>query len=215
MNKPRTTKRLSSAATPGGVRDDGAHAPPPKAAAADWIQAAFDTFMQGRPAGSVVQPKSLDAASSLSAGETDALRAVDFLPNRRTAAKADAARQRMAHGFFEILATSTTTGEIARLLDVDPSRIRQRVRGRTLYEFDANGEHRIPLVQFEQGDEVPGLTQLVPALPDDITPVEFVRWFTEPSNELGDAEAKQHPSPREWLLATGDVKPVLRLVASL
>lgn len=216
MNKPRAPKRFGSAATPGSwVRDEGAAPPAREAAAADWIRAAYDTFVHGRPAGSVVQPRSLDAASSLSAGETGALRAVGFLPGRRTAAKADAARQRLAHTFFEILDASTTTGEVARLLDVDPSRIRQRVRARTLYAFDANGEHRIPLVQFEHGAEVPGLTHVVPALPDDVTPVEFVRWFTSPSSELGDPDAKHHPSPREWLLATGDAKPVLRLVASL
>lgn len=213
MSKPKPVKPYGTGTgfpTGSWVRDSAA-APAP--AAADWIRAAYDTFVHGRPAGSVVQPKSLDAASSLSAGETDALRAVGFLPNRRTAAKAAAARERMAHTFFEILDASTTTAEAARLLDVDPSRIRQRIRARTLYAFDANGEHRIPLVQFEDGAEVPGLAQIVPALPPDLTPVEFVRWFTLPSTELGDADAKHHPSPREWLLATGEVKPVLRLVA--
>ena len=80
---------------------------------------------------------------------------------------------------------------------------------------EGSGEHRIPLVQFEDGAEVPGLAQLVPALSPDVTPVEFVRWFTLPSTELGDADAKHHPSPREWLLATGDARPVLRLVAAL
>jgi hypothetical protein len=208
MNKPKPVRRDAGTGPTGSwVRE--------RDLAPDWIRAAYDTFVHGRPAGSVVQPRSLDAAASLSAGETEALRAVGFLPNRRTATKAAAARERMAHTFFEILENSAATADVARLLDVDPSRIRQRIRARSLYAFDANGEHRIPLVQFEDGTEVPGLPQIVPALPDDVTPVEFVRWFTNPTTELGDVDAKHRPSPREWLLATGDVALVLRLVAAL
>lgn len=176
-----------------------------------WIESAYQHFVLKRTPSTVHQNARLDADKALSAGEVRALKAVGFAASASTAQRAQDAREKMLHTYFDILHNSASAAEVARYLGVDVSRVRQRARERSLYAFDADGEHRFPLVQFEKSKEVPGLAKVLPELPADLTPIEFVTWFIAESSELGDPEATPGMSPRQWLLATGDAVPVIAL----
>jgi hypothetical protein len=52
--------------------------------------------------------------------------------------------------YMALLETSLTTAEAARYLKVDVSRIRQRLRERSLFGIDYDGERRLPRFQFER-----------------------------------------------------------------
>lgn len=86
-----------------------------------------------------------------------------------------------------------TTGEVAELLDRDPSRIRQRLDGprRSLLGFHRQSGQRewlLPVFQFELGvHDQPGWAALLRALPpaDETSPTALVAWLTSPCAHLG------------------------------
>ncbi|MEX1165103.1 MAG: hypothetical protein WEB03_16145 [Nitriliruptor sp.] len=86
-----------------------------------------------------------------------------------------------------------TTGQVAELLDRDPSRIRQRLDGprRSLLGFHRQSvlrEWLLPAFQFELGvHDQPGWAALLQALPqtDETSPTALVAWLTSPSTHLG------------------------------
>lgn len=63
---------------------------------------------------------------------------------------------------------------------------------------------------------VPGVEAVFPALGCEPHPVAVWRWFTSPSSELRDEATPERPSsPRGWLLAGRDPKPVADLARDL
>ncbi len=59
--------------------------------------------------------------------------------------------------YMALLETSLSTAEAAAILNVDVSRIRQRIRERTLFGIEYEGEWRLPRFQFERKRCCPGL----------------------------------------------------------
>ena len=92
-----------------------------------------------------------------------------------------------------------TTGQVAELLDRDPSRIRQRLDGthRSLLGFHRQSGQRewlLPAFQFELGvHDQPGWAALLQALPpaDETSPTALVAWLTGPCAHLGDRSRAQ------------------------
>jgi hypothetical protein len=108
---------------------------------------------------------------------------------------------------------SLTVDQVAKLLLIDASRVRHRVRDRALYGFKIGGGLRLPTWQFDRHDAIPGLRALLAALPADIHPLEVAGLMITPDPDL--VVADEPVSPRDWLIGGGDVGAVVALVEDL
>jgi len=113
--------------------------------------------------------------------------------------------------YMALLETSLTTGQAARYLKVDVSRIRQRLRERSLYGIDYDGERRLPRFQFERKQVLPGLREVLGALPEGLNPLDVAEWFLSSSPDLELEKQGAALSPRDWLLKGESVSAVVRL----
>jgi len=148
---------------------------------------------------------------ALSAGEADALESVGLSTERwKRRGRTDPLAQSIAD-YMALLDTSLTTSRAAKYLKVDPSRIRQRLRERSLYGVEYDGEKRLPLFQFERHKVVPGLAHVLAELPRHLSPLDVADWFLSPNPDL-EIETRSTPlSPREWLLTGRSVDTVVAL----
>lgn len=181
----------------------------------DYVQAALDAFL-GRSIspGQFRQQPTLDLAHALSADELEVLDAVGMMPDARTEADAEAARSEALNVFFHVFQSALPTAEIARRLGKDPSRIRQRVREGSLLAVVANAEVRLPELQFHENAEIPGLRQVLRALPKGIDTLEALSWLATPTPDLAD-DSGEPRSPRDYLLQTGETAPVIEIAEGL
>ena len=108
---------------------------------------------------------------------------------------------------------SLTVEQVAKLLLVDTSRVRHRVRDRALYGFKIGGGLRLPTWQFDRHDAIPGLRAMLAILPADIHPLEVAGLMITPDPDL--VVADEPVSPRDWLIGGGDIGAVVALVADL
>ena len=108
---------------------------------------------------------------------------------------------------------SLTVEQAAKLLLVDGSRVRHRVRDRALYGFKIGGGLRLPTWQFTHHDAIPGLLAVLAVLPADVHPLEVAGLMTTPDPDL--AVADEPMSPRDWLVGGGDVSVVVAVVEDL
>lgn len=111
---------------------------------------------------------------------------------------------RTAARYAAMLATALTTREAAGLLGTGESRVRQRLKDKTLYGVKAGRENRLPAFQFEGGKEVPSMGEVLRHVDRSLHPVALSNWFTLPNPDLHlDEEEERAVSPREWLLSGG------------
>jgi len=151
------------------------------------------------------------AARTLSVGELDALKAVGLAtePFDEGIAR-DPLRQSIAD-YMALLETSYSTVQAAKCLKVDASRVRQRLREHSLFGIDYDGEKRLPRFQFERQHVIPGMREVLAALPKALNPLDVAEWFLSPNPDL-EIDAQEMPlSPREWLLQGQAVEPVVKL----
>lgn len=148
---------------------------------------------------------------SLSVAEVDALQSVGLSTERWTqGGRTDPLAQSIAD-YMALLDTSLSTSQAAKYLKVDPSRIRQRLRERSLYGVEYDGEKRLPRFQFERHKVVPGLAHVLAELPGHLSPLDVAEWFLSPNPDL-ELEGRSEPvSPREWLLSGRSVQTVVAL----
>lgn len=107
--------------------------------------------------------------------------------------------------YAAMLATALTTREAAGLLGTSESRVRQRLKEKTLYGVKAGRENRLPAFQFDSGAEVPGMGRVLRHMDRSMHPVALLNWFTLPNPDLHLDEGEERAvSPREWLLSGGD-----------
>lgn len=150
-------------------------------------------------------------ANALSVGEAAALYAVGLSTALwRGSASQDPLTQSIAD-YMALLETSYTTTDAARYLKVDASRIRQRLRERSLYGIDYDGEKRLPRFQFERRHVIPGLREILGALPEQLNPLDVAEWFLSPNPDLELPDKDLPVSPREWLLRGAAVETVAGL----
>jgi len=150
--------------------------------------------------------------NALSAAEIDALGSVGLSTERwrRGAEHTDPLAQSIAD-YMALLDTSLTTTQAAKYLKVDPSRIRQRLRERSLYGIEYDGEKRLPRFQFERRKVVPGLSDVLVELPARLSPLDVAEWFLSPNPDLELEDRSEPISPREWLLSGRSVESVVAL----
>jgi hypothetical protein len=110
--------------------------------------------------------------------------------------------------YMALLETSLTAGEVAKSLKVDVSRVHQRLRERSLFGIEYEGEYRLPRFQFERRRVLPGLREVMGALPTQLNPLDVAQWFLAPNPELKLANDDAPLSPREWLLRGEPVSAV-------
>ena len=150
-------------------------------------------------------------AAALTVGEVDALESVGlstapWAGNR----KLDPLMHSVAD-YMALLETSLTTADAARYLKVDVSRVRQRLRERSLYGIEYDGERRLPRFQFERKQVLPGLREVISALPEGLNPLDVAEWFLSPNPDLELEKQDPPSSPRDWLLKGENVAAVVKL----
>ncbi|ERG64477.1 MULTISPECIES: hypothetical protein [Agrococcus] len=102
-----------------------------------------------------------------------------------------------------------TTAEAAALTGIAPSNIRRLIAGGRLLTFglSKSGSHLLPRWQFTEGGVVPGIREVVRALPVDYHPLDIATFMQAPVVELGGR------APAEWLSGGGSVDRVVELAA--
>jgi hypothetical protein len=118
--------------------------------------------------------------------------------------------------YAKLLNDSFTVQDVARLFDVNTSRIRQRLIGmpRTLYGIKLGKAWRIPRFQFQGRRLVPGIETVLRRLPANLHPVAAYRWFTSPNPDLTSGD-ETPVSPLDWLRSGNVPDTVAQLAADL
>ncbi|MGH3518445.1 MAG: DNA-binding protein [Haloechinothrix sp.] len=112
-----------------------------------------------------------------------------------------------------VLAESAySVNDAARLLRVDASRVRHRLAAGRLAGWKDQG-WRLPAWQFTADGVLPGLEVVLSALPEDQPPLVVAAFMNTPQSDL--VINGKPATPRQWLLALGDPKPVAELAAAL
>ncbi|MCV7090994.1 hypothetical protein [Mycobacterium interjectum] len=110
-----------------------------------------------------------------------------------------------------LINTAYSGGQVAELLGVNESRVRQRRADRTLWAIQDRGGWVFPALQFEdeagRRGQIRGFDQVLPALPDDLHPVSVAGFLTTPQADL--RVDGRSVSPLDWLRSGGDVRLVL------
>ena len=121
----------------------------------------------------------------------------------------------LLNGEFErltLLETAFSTQEAARFLSVSTGRLRQRVMEGTISAMKARDgtSWAFPSWQFHNRGELPGLSVVMKAIPDDLNAVDTYSFFTTPQAELEDANGEEM-RPIDFLLKGGDPSVVAEL----
>jgi hypothetical protein len=96
---------------------------------------------------------------------------------------------------------SWSLAQAAKLLRVNPSRLRQRLSSanRTLYGIKDGRAWRIPKFQFSRGKLVRGIGEVLPRIRADAHPLAVRNWFTTPHQDLVVGASGRRITPLEWL----------------
>jgi hypothetical protein len=153
---------------------------------------------------------SQSVAASLSAGEAAALKSVGLSAAGWGGEGPDDPIVVSITDYMALLDTSLTTSGAAELLKVDVSRIRQRLREQSLFGVEYDGERRLPRFQFVRHLVLPGLREVLAALPEALNPLDVAEWFLSANSDL-ELGGELTVSPREWLLRGEPVDAVVAL----
>ena len=178
------------------------------------FRASARALMVNRPLREVATPAS-EPAAVLSKAELKALEQAGLSTKPWVGDVARDPLTRTIVDYMALIETSLSTAEVAAMLDVDVSRIRQRIRERSLYGVEYEGEWRLPRFQFERNKVLPGLTEVLSALPAELNPLDVATWFLEPNIDLEADEDAPPMSPRAWLLRGSSPRTVTQLARHL
>jgi excisionase family DNA binding protein len=143
----------------------------------------------------------LDPGEQLSTIEAEVLERGGFSLSRARPGKGRPLSSTVA-AYVAMMDEALSVAEAAKRLRVDQSRIRQLLANGSLYGMKLRGEWRLPRFQFTARGAVPGIHEVLRALPQDLHPVEVLTWLgnPDPDLEIGD----QSVSPLDWLRSGGD-----------
>ncbi len=187
-----------------------------KRALVRWYAAARAALAHNRPLTTATGTSAgRPVAGQLSASELNALRGVDALKDDVPVNADSDPLLRSQAQYMALLEGSVSAAEAAKLLRVDVTRVRQRLRERSLYGLEYEGTWRLPRFQFERRLIIPGLAQVLKALPLDLFPLDVLDWFLLPEPEL-QLESDAAPlSPRAWLLSGRPIDAVVKVARDL
>ena len=178
------------------------------------FRASARALMVNRPLREVATPAS-EPAAVLSKAELKALEKAGLSTKPWVSDVARDPLTKTIVDYMALIETSLSTAEVAAMLDVDVSRIRQRIRERSLYGVEYEGEWRLPRFQFERNKVLPGLTEVLSALPAELNPLDVATWFLGPNIDLEADEDAPPMSPRAWLLRGSSPRTVMQLARHL
>ena len=185
-------------------------------ALAKWYAAARAALARNRPMTIATTPTSGQAAHrDLTAAETAALRAVGAFKDETPIGPDHDPLIRSQAQYMALLEESLSAAQAAKLLSVDVSRIRQRLRERSLFGIENEGNWRLPRFQFERRRAIPGLAQVLKALPEDLFPLDVADWLVLPDADLQLDTDAAPLSPRDWLLSGRPVETVIAVARDL
>jgi hypothetical protein len=188
-----------------------------KRSLARWYAAARTALAHNRPLTTATGATAGGpVAGELSASELTALRGVGALIKDDVPVNVDSdPLLRSQAQYMALLEESVSAAEAAKLLRVDVTRVRQRLRERSLYGLEYEGAWRLPRFQFERRLIIPGLAQILKALPPDLFPLDVLDWFLLPEPEL-QLESDAAPlSPRAWVLSGRPIDAVVKVARDL
>ncbi len=119
---------------------------------------------------------------------------------------------RAAGDYAALVETALTTTQVAELLRVSESRVRQ-LTGRHRYSALPGKPRRYPRWQFTDHGVFPNLDFVLPAADELLDPVSLWRFFVNPDPDL--VLDGLEISPRDWLAAGADPNRVRGLLAGL
>lgn len=151
-------------------------------------------------------------AEPLTAGERDFLRAhadvsdADFSDDARNATRAQVVTSR-ADADERVHLDSLSTAEVSELTGRSGASIRRSANSGDLFVLNPGDSRglRFPAWQFDGSRLVPGISDVLSALPDGTHPLVIERFMREPRESLDGL------SPLRWLATDGDVAKVVRL----
>lgn len=119
--------------------------------------------------------------------------------------------------FESLLFESLSVSQAARRLDVNSSRIRQRLLQSppTLYGLKVGGEWLLPAFQFGPRGLVPEIGEVISKLPQGLHPLSVLGWFTRVNPDLVTEGAEAPLSPVDWLRDGHPVEPLADLASLL
>lgn len=145
----------------------------------------------------------------LSAQEVSALKRVGLLVEDHGTRPAKA-----PDAFYEIFGSALPIDEVCELLHSTIEAIQLRIDDRTLLAVSDGKEVRLPVVQFNQAGELPGLRSVLSVIPLDVSTIFIARWLETPDPDLGgidgDDEVLPAMSPRNYLLSGLEAGRLLR-----
>lgn len=121
----------------------------------------------------------------------------------------------IAGEFAEMETTAYGQAEVARLLGVSTSRVRQRLDNGSLYSINGPAGRVCPHFQFHDSRTLPGLETVLAALGDDAHPVAVQRFFFSVHQDLESDELGVALSPRDWLMTGHDPQVVVTLARDI
>lgn len=108
-----------------------------------------------------------------------------------------------------LLAASVTLTEVAQLLGEPVASVVTRTAEGGLVRFSLESHDRYPLWQFHDGKPLPGLSEVVAALPPTWRPRKVMAVMAAP------AETLDGKTPPQWLAGAGDPIAVEHMLESL
>jgi len=186
----------------------------PAAKLRSMFENSAQALLKNRPLRAISSPP-VQPSSALSKGELGALEAVGLSTRPWPPRQPDDPLSQSIVDYMALIETSLSAAEVAGLLRVDVSRVRQRLRERSLFGVEYEGEWRLPRFQFERKHVLPGLAVVVASLPAEANALEIAEWFLTPNPDL-EIENRATPlSPREWLLRGLPPKHIATLARGL
>ncbi len=150
-------------------------------------------------------------AEPISAGERAALERLGIDPDTPASVE-PAARATVLRS--SLLAASAPLKEVADRVGVSDARLRQRIGEGSLLAIKGVRGWLIPLFQFPEGREVPGLGRVLRAIRPDASVALKASFLTTPQPELAD-EADALLAPLDWLTQGRELGPVLEAAREL
>ncbi|OYO13710.1 hypothetical protein BI335_13705 [Enemella evansiae] len=112
-------------------------------------------------------------------------------------------------GAQQTLASTVTAAEVARMVSRDRSVVSRWAGKGQLYRFQVRGVDRYPRWQFIDGEPLPGLGEVVPAIPAGMVPSAVETFMGTEFEELAGL------TPHDWLRAGNPAAAVARLLSEL
>jgi hypothetical protein len=115
-----------------------------------------------------------------------------------------------ARTLAETIDSAVSLDQAAQLLTISRSRLSHRVAAGNLWSFTVQGRRYLPRWQFTaDGRTLPGLTQIIPAIPNDLHPLAIEAFMTTANPDF------DNQSPAEWLATGGAPVPVADWLAGM